>query len=275
MKIKQIILALLVVTAFSSFTGKKNSSTLWQSKPLAIDGNNNDWPANLSINKKSGWRYGVSNDSRFLYVMLEVPRKTDQQKILITGLTLSIDTLGKNRKDWALTYPIVKMHRPRQKMNRTRRGHRPRPLRVWNKETFLQLNSYFSEDKQMASLQDFSEGSPARIPAYSLSTIAVRIQFDTTGMMIYEARIPLSRLFSHPSLSVTKKQLFSYTIETGYIDMMSHRRPSSGQGNFHGGGRGGMNPGGSGNAQRMEAMRSMAVSTKIKVKKIKLSNDNK
>jgi hypothetical protein len=92
--------------------------------------------------------------------------------------------------------------------------------------------------------------------------------------VIYEAKIPLEAVFSHPSDYLTRAKPFSITVETGYIQMDMSRMQGHGMGGGRmGGGRmggGRMGGGQRPDPSRMALMQSMAEPSRLKIKTVKL-----
>ncbi|MFC5284249.1 hypothetical protein [Pedobacter alpinus] len=110
-KISKIIL-LLTVTGSSLFAQKADDvqvGNLLVSK-IKVDGNTNDWTTPLkAINKTTGLSYTIANDAKNLYVVMQAVNVNDTRKILMGGITFSINEDGKKKTKEALvlTYPVI------------------------------------------------------------------------------------------------------------------------------------------------------------------------
>lgn len=77
---------------------------------IKVDGNVNDWPMPLkATNKTTGLSYTIANDAKNLYVVMQASNVNDTRKILMGGITFSINEDGKKKTKEALllTYPVI------------------------------------------------------------------------------------------------------------------------------------------------------------------------
>lgn len=72
-----------------------------QSRPYLVDGKAQNWPE-LTIDEKSGFTYGLSSDSSYLYLSLKIGGLQLQNQIFLAGLTCWIDKKGKK----GIRFPI-------------------------------------------------------------------------------------------------------------------------------------------------------------------------
>jgi hypothetical protein len=86
---------------------KAAPSMPWQEKPIAIDGNNEDWhsPYTYSDNKIK-IEYEFSNDSENLYISLKTSDRMTELKILDAGMQVWIDCAGKKDKTTGIVNPL-------------------------------------------------------------------------------------------------------------------------------------------------------------------------
>ena len=102
---------LLLISACKSAKngGRQQDSLpgLWQSTPIAIDGDNKDWPSPYpNYDSKSKIGYATSNDRKYIYITMETGDELTQLKMLKGGMTVSIDTGGKKNADFKINYPL-------------------------------------------------------------------------------------------------------------------------------------------------------------------------
>ena len=78
----------------------------WQQPSFQLDGNDEDWVGQMYYDSESGLMYGISNNQDKMIVKLKIVDQVIQRKIMVTGLTFWIDTLGKKKKQLGLTFPV-------------------------------------------------------------------------------------------------------------------------------------------------------------------------
>ena len=245
--------------------------------PAVVDGVLKEWSVPMNYDKKSNMEYGIGNDEKYLYVNLKITDKVLTSKIFMTGLTLWIDTVGKNKKMYGIKYPIGQGRKiDNREMTRERiPGEIRRPVRpdLQRKPEVMEIIGFTK--KGARELAD-PEGTPG---------MHLSVSRDQLGAFYYEARILLDKIITDvgPYLTDTTR-LLSIGFETGHIDMpnMAGRSPGmrSGGGSrmpgrrTGGGGRtgGGSRPGGRtmDPSQRIDYMRAMSQSTKLRIPKVRL-----
>jgi hypothetical protein len=89
------MLAILPVLGFAK--GEKTSR--WVTKPIVIDGNNDEWPQPYPCSEdiNTMMQYAIANDAQTLYLTLKTSDETTKTKIRKNGLTIIIDTTGKKK----------------------------------------------------------------------------------------------------------------------------------------------------------------------------------
>src|ERR1700712_1677740 len=91
------------------FTGLCQAQTKLLPPPagIAIDGDIKEWGDSLSYyNKEKQLNYGIANDAENLYVAIRIKDRSEQIRVLRAGLTLSIDTRGKKKETFSITFPV-------------------------------------------------------------------------------------------------------------------------------------------------------------------------
>lgn len=247
--------------------------------PAVVDGVLKEWSVPMNYDKKSDMEYGIGNDEKYLYVNMKITNKVLTNKIFITGLTLWIDTVGKNKKMYGIKYPIGQgRKRDNREITRERiQGEIRRPVRpdLQRKPELMEIIGFTK--KGARELAD-PEGTPG---------MHLSVSRNQLGTFYYEARILLDKIITDVGAYLTDTtRLLSIGFETGYIDMpnMAGRSPgmrSGGGGSRMPGGRtgGGGRPGGGSRpggrtidpSQRMDSVRAMSQSTKLRIPKVRLT----
>lgn len=83
-------------------------NSVWASQPVKIDGKTSE--SNFgAFNKNTKLFYTMSNDDKNLYLVIKSTDNSNNNKIMMGGITLTINTDGKRKeKDgFAITYPLI------------------------------------------------------------------------------------------------------------------------------------------------------------------------
>jgi hypothetical protein len=168
---------------------KSQPKSIWQSQPLTIDGNDNDWVKPLPyVVHEENVNYSISNDNRNLYILLSTSNRQEQQKIIQGGMSVWVNTTGdkSNGNAVGIGYPLDERNDPDRKLM-----EEAQPQRYQDKPATL-------EDKRTYSLYGFSKDSAIRNFAYGdINSVGVlmRLDYNSKGDLIYEASIPLLALY--------------------------------------------------------------------------------
>jgi len=81
---------------------------MWRGSPLSIDGADDDWTGDaLSFEKKFEVDYAFQNDAENLFVLFVFKDPLFLSTIKDTGMTLWINTAGKKKKKYGITFKII------------------------------------------------------------------------------------------------------------------------------------------------------------------------
>ena len=225
---------------------------------VKIDGKNFEWkPTDFSVSKRTSLSYIISNDEKNLYLVVKSTDMTNNAKIMMGGITFSVNPDGKKKEkeSIALTYPSIN----RQGMmggpggGGARRGGMDM-VRMggagggWNTMTQKQRDSAGTAriKTQLATakeikLKGFKKTTDTLVSIYNTSGIKAFASIDNDNVYFYEVAIPLEEL----GITPTSTQEFAYNIKLNGLVMPGFDGPGGGGGGFGGGGnRGGGGGGG-------------------------------
>jgi len=184
--------------------------------------------------------YNISNDNYNLYFVCSISNEFLQTKILRSGLEFRIDTLGKKSFAVGIKYPTGKISVTELKPNigpQTKEGSNVRPdrsgfrLKLLAEATEIQLVGFKPHLGKIITV------SPP-----NNTGISAAIDFDTGGIMNYEAVIPFSTFYElTPSDSGT---VFNFQIKINPLP--NSNNSSNGSSGMRGGGMRGGGMGGGG-----------------------------
>lgn len=239
---------------------------------IKIDGKSTEWNDTFSAeNKRTEILYTLANDDKNLYLVVKSANAAAANKIMMGGLSFTINTQAKKRdkEAYTITYPLV----PRANRNQGGRngqggqggqmrmggqaagaqgGFQNRPQQTQQQRDSAML---VQRKTQLATVKEIKIAGFKNIPdslisiynEYGLKAVA---SFDQSGNFIYELAIPLNLL----ELTSSGTEL-AYQIKLNGMSAMGFGGPSGG--NFGGGGNrggnigqgGGRTFGGGGNGQ--------------------------
>ena len=276
MKRSRLIFLITIVLFISANLKAQVEENAWQDSTVVIDGLDEDWKGVMRFNSDAKIMYGLSNDDKNLYIKIKVDDEIVQKKILLTGLTFWMDTVGKKKKQFSITCPVKRD----PQMVSQNRANRQQSGQTNSAEVYKELiNSKFN-----SGIVDMEVSGFKRYPGVVVlnnkndNGINVVLHINSSNEMIWEALIPLKMIFPDPGEFLSHHGYFSFGVETGYIDFdsMSSQSgtPGRGRGGKGGGGggrgmgsrmNGGQSPGA--NPERMQMMKAMGEPSKFKVKK--------
>jgi hypothetical protein len=164
----------------------------WQRRPLTIDGSDKDWAKPLPwFDKTEQLSYSVTNDGQYVSILMSTKNPQEQQKIIQGGMTVWINTHADKTISDAkgIGYPLDK-HNDRERNIMAQ----ARPDKYKQKPVTL-------EDQKEYELYDFNRNKDSTIENFTYggdnpTGIQMRMDFNETGELIYEAAIPLSAIFT-------------------------------------------------------------------------------
>ncbi|WP_184550040.1 hypothetical protein [Mucilaginibacter sp. FT3.2] len=248
---KKIATCFIIPLAAQLFTissanaqGPKNAQTTLQSPPanINIDGNPKEWGDSLRYyNQEKKFNYALANDKTTLYAAIKLTDKMDQMRALNAGITLSIDTKGKKKESYSLTFPLAE---PGSKPDFGKKPDDNTEITQQDRDDLMRERITKLRDIKVVGFTDI-EGD--MITTSNTYGVKAAIDYDADGNLIYEVAIPLH--FFH-SGDVTKTEwAFNFKIN-GIQKPKADGAEGDHQGGSGfsggGGGRGGRGGGGGG-----------------------------
>lgn len=209
---------------------------------IKVDGNSGDWTSPLkAFNKSTGLNYTIANDNKKLYLIIQASDVNTTRKILMGGITLSINEDGKkrNKELLSLTYPVITSSSRRASFS----GGRPRgSFQTMTQAQRDSMQNAFGQ-KQLAGAKDikifgFKNVTDTLVSIYNEYSIKAIASLDDKGTYTYEVGIPLELL----PVDATKE--FGYNIKVNGLEMRSFGGENRGGGGRPSGSFGGGSPAG-------------------------------
>ena len=212
---------------------------------VAIDGSLADWGDSLRYrNTEKNISYTFANDKENLYAVIRIDDRLEQARVLNAGITLSIDTRGKKKESFGITFPLRYPGSPAA----TFIDHLDNGGDVTKQERDELMRERITTLRSIR-MTGFKDIENEMITTSNTYGIKAAINYDAKGNLVYEAAIPLK--FFHDDDIGKNEWAFNIKInglqkpERGEQggDMQAGRRGGMGGGGMSGGGRGGMGSG--------------------------------
>lgn len=231
---------------------------------VKVDGKNFEWkPTDFSVSKRTSLSYILSNDDKNLYLVIKSTDVANNRKIMMGGITFSINPDGKKKEkeSLTLTYPVVNMQGP----GGNRRGGGMQAMRMGggfgggqmsqkqrDSASAAMMKTQLAAAKEIR-LNGFKKTTDSLVSIYNTSSIKAFATIDAENTYFYEVQIPLEEL----GIPATSVKEFAYNIKLNGLQIPGFDGPGGGgggRGGFGGGGRGGF--GGGGGNMDFQAMMS-------------------
>ena len=157
--------------------------------PPATDGEATDWADSLRYDPTSKLQYQVLNDSRTVYLRLKVADPATQARVLRRGLTVWLDTTGRNQRQLGVRYPLGGPPPPNQAA--------PDPTAsLADRRTRRTLA--LADLREMELLNYKGSKEPTLTDTQSPLGVKVALGFNAQDDLIYELAVPLRLLYRRP-----------------------------------------------------------------------------
>ena len=176
-----------------------SSASRFAASPPAIDGQTADWTDSLRYDPASKLQYQVLNVGRMVYVRLKVADPATQARVLRLGLTVWLDTTGRNQHQFGVRYPLGGPPPANQSApdpNATLAARRSRRTLA------------LAEMREMELLNYKGNKEPTLTDAQSLLGVKVALGFNDQDDLIYELAVPLRLLYRRqPALALNPERV--------------------------------------------------------------------
>ncbi|HTH82576.1 MAG TPA: hypothetical protein VL490_06555 [Mucilaginibacter sp.] len=192
---------------------------------VSVDGNIKEWGDLAYTNDKAKISYTISNDKNNLYLVVKTKDHEKQSDILGSGITFSIDTKGRKRNSYAVTFPVSGMGEPTEFVDMDAQQLRSK----------IELSKF-----RKVKVEGFKGIDDKEINFSNLTNIKISIGYDEDGSLVYEEAIPLNLFNANDQLDkewsynikinglVKKMQVFRAIVQTPATSRSSNSgRPGS------------------------------------------------
>ena len=176
----------------------------WQPTPVTTDGKIDDWTLPLPYyDTDTRLNYTITNDDKNLYICFRTADVQAQMKLLKAGFTLWIDTKGKKNQLTGIRYPLPQSLLPDHGENLSTSSPRG------EKRDMSKVGQRLLASQKQMELIGFKNtangGNPNGMTFLRTNEgIAVAMNADSTGELVYEATIPFKTFLKEaPSQQLT------------------------------------------------------------------------
>jgi hypothetical protein len=227
-----------------------SSASRFVPAPPVVDGLATEWTDSLHYDPTSKLQYQVLNDGRAVYLRLKAADPATQAKIVRLGLTVWLDTTGRNQHQFGVHFPLGQMGE-----NGPAEGRDQQPNNAADSPIDRQAPRRERMARMIANMREMEllnyKGSkePTLTDAQSQLGVKAALAVDAQEDLIYELAVPLRLLYHKlPALAAGQQAVVGITLAGGKFTMPSQGGGGgggmSGGGGMHGGG--GMRGGGGG-----------------------------
>lgn len=214
---------------------KVTTNSSWQENRVS-SGQPDQWVETAFADKATGLSYGITNDSDNLYVLLQTSDPVTRRKLLVAGMELAIDTMGRRKGHCSIEFPEDET--PILGVGGMDRGQ-ARPGREPGGQS--EMLQRMIDGKSHMSLSGFKNHRNGRLPRQTEGGIGLALDLDTAGVLSYRAVIPLQTFYRRLEEGVDPERAFTLIVTVKGIEMGRMGRPPGG---LPGGGMPGRAPGG-------------------------------
>ena len=230
----------ICILVFASCSHEILSGAL-QTSPVKVDGKINDWEIPLRFfDYKTNINYSVTNDLHDLYICMRIADVQMQTKIIRAGMEVWIDTTGKKKKNVGISFPLS----TGEKMKYGEKEGTDSP-RSETRDRAKMRTAFLASNRDM-QLKGFKHLN-GFVPLRNDSGVNVSMNWDSSGTLIYEAKVAFRAFYKENLTSVDSAKVFGIGIVLNGMEVITpSSRGSAGQGMNPAGGMGGSTMGGTG-----------------------------
>lgn len=232
----------------TTFAQDKTVANKLQPPPsnIIVDGNLKEWGDSLRYyNQDKQLNYALANDQDNLYMAIRINDRSEQIRVLRAGLTLGIDTRGKKKETFTMTFPVSDQSSQGMAENAMDLQGGNNDVKQEDRDDLVKAKLTKLREIKVTGFKDIESETMTTSNTYGFK---VAIDYDKDGNLVYEAAIPL-KFFHADDLS---KNEWAFNFKINGItrpgqdkDNGNHEGMTRG-GGFGGGGRGGRMGGGRG-----------------------------
>ncbi|HTA83557.1 MAG TPA: hypothetical protein VK783_11500 [Bacteroidia bacterium] len=248
---KRTLLATVVfsLTLFSACSPGYVYKSLWQSTPVVIDGQTNDWEVPLRFfDDKTKLNYSITNDAQNIYICVRATDNENVNGITRRGLQLWIDTTGKKGHQVGILFPMMqKGEGQSESKHKNQGGEESAGQQAQDEQKPLDPDAIDTAKENRRHRQFVAGAKQMRVTGFKtipdglvelpdVYGINLAVSWNQYNVLVYEACIPIRTFLKNPVADSSK--VFGIALN---FTINPKRIASSGGGHgggMHGGGGG-------------------------------------
>lgn len=227
-------LAFSVIIQLSAVSLSKAQTILSLTAPpqnISVDGSSKDWGDSLRYyNAEKHINYSFANTKDTLYMAVRVIDRSEQTRILRAGITFSINTKGKKKESYSITFPLATNGNASLTGAQIGNGEDSKQ----DHEALMQAVLTVLRGIKATGFKDIEDEMITTSNTYGIKTA---VDYDDKGYLVCEAAIPMQLFHANDAL----KNEWAFNIKINGLT-----KPAQSENHEGGGGRGGRGGGGMG-----------------------------
>jgi hypothetical protein len=156
---------------------------------IVIDGNLKEWGDSLRYyNQDKQLNYALANDQDNLYMAIRISDRSEQVRVLRAGLTLGIDTRGKKKETFTMTFPVGDQSIQGMADNAEDLQGGNNDVKQEDRDDLMKAKLTKLREIKVTGFKDVESETMTTSNTYGFK---VAIDYDKDGNLVYEAAIPL------------------------------------------------------------------------------------
>ena len=214
--LKGVLFCAAVAAAFY-FSGCGSSIELfskWKTQDVVIDGKNTEWEGGVYL-KEANAVVNLYNDANYIYLGIISSDRQLSRKIIMNGLTVWLDRLGNDDKDFGIRYPLGVMNQDIDMPAPGEDDNSEKPEKMENPE---RMDEMFMKGLNEYEIMGKGGKPESRMQIVERNGIEVKIG-RSDDKFVYELKMPLKIFGDIPyAIGADTGKTISIGFETGTID---------------------------------------------------------
>lgn len=159
-----------------------------------VDGSLKEWATPLSQAKDYNvFQYNMGHDANNLYIAVRVSDRGMQQRIMLLGMTVYIDTTAKRKEKIGIGYPLPLTENQINKaaVEASNGGELDR-------NTFNKIYARMAQEFELLGFVEEDPKERIRVSNLASKDLKTAMGFDQLGAMLIELKIPFQQLYDRP-----------------------------------------------------------------------------
>jgi hypothetical protein len=232
------IMQLCAISASYAQSAKSVTIPSLQAPPVSVmvDGDIKDWGDSLRYyDKENKIGYTLANDKENLYIVVMIKDRVQQIRALKAGVTFSVDTRGKKRDSYSITFPLNLVNNTDFNFRTVNNG----PVTQKDRDQLTLDRSFALRGIKVEGFKDIENGMLSLTDNHG---ILAEINYDGYGNLVCEAVIPLKNFHVD---DITKNEwAFNFRVNGINRPTPPAADPGAAESPGRGGSRGGASSGG-------------------------------